>query len=142
MPLPWTTGGPSFGFSTGAAHLPQPAWFGPLSVQEQEHDPASTLTLYRQALNWRRRLRAAENLEWLPGTNGQVLHFGRPGGWQSVTNFGSTPVPLPRETVVLASAPLHDGLLPADTTAWIVPGGEELPTMPLMPNPADPGENP
>ena len=34
---------------------------------------------------------AAESLEWMPGTNGQVLHFRRPGGWQCVTNFGPGP---------------------------------------------------
>jgi alpha-glucosidase len=122
VPLPWTTEGLSFGFSTGAAHLPQPAWFGPLSVEAQEHDPASTLTLYRQALSWRRKLQGAERLEWMPGTSGQVLHFGRPGGWRSVTNFGPRAVPLPQGTVVVASSPLEDGLLPADTTAWIIPG--------------------
>ena len=121
IPLPWTADGPSFGFSTGAAHLPQPSWFGPLSVQAQEHDPASTLTLYRQALSWRRKLQAAENLEWRPGTNGQVLHFGRPGGWQSVTNFGSRAVPRPHGTVVVASSSLQGDLLPADTTAWLIP---------------------
>src|SRR5580658_5670498 len=121
VPLPWTTGGPSFGFSTGAAHLPQPTWFGPLSVEAQEHDSASTLALYRQALSWRRQLQAAESLEWMPGTNGQVLHFRRPGGWQCVTNFGPGAVPLPHGTVVVASSPLQEGLLPADTTAWLVP---------------------
>ena len=121
IPLPWTADGPSFGFSTGAAHLPQPSWFGPLSVQAQEHDPASTLTLYRQALSWRRKLQAAENLEWLPGTNEQVLHFRRPGGWQSVTTFGSLAVPRPHGTVVVASSSLQGDLLPADTTVWLIP---------------------
>jgi alpha-glucosidase len=121
VPLPWTGDGPAFGFGTGPAHLPQPDWFGPLSVEAQERDPASTLTLYRQALGWRRRLQGAETLEWMPGTNGQVLHFRRPGGWRSVTNFGSSAVPLPDGTVVLASGPVEDGLLPADTTAWIIP---------------------
>jgi alpha-glucosidase len=120
VPLPWTAGGPSFGFSAGAAHLPQPGWFGPLSVESQEHDSASTLALYRQALSWRGKLQAAESLEWMPGTNGQVLHFRRPSGWQCVTNFGPRAVPLPHGTVVLASSPLEEGLLPADTTAWIV----------------------
>ena len=81
---------------------------------------ASTLALYRQALSWRRQLQPAESLEWMPGTNGQVLHFGRPGGWRSVTNFGPGPVPLPHGTVVVASSPLQEGLLPADTTAWII----------------------
>ena len=121
VPLPWTADGPSFGFSSGAAHLPQPAWFGPLSAQAQERDSASTLALYRQALSWRRQLQAAESLEWMPGTNGQVLQFRRPGGWQCVTNFGPGAVPLPYGTVVVASSPLQEGLLPADTTAWIIP---------------------
>ena len=120
VPLPWSPDGLSFGFGAGAAHLPQPAWFGPLSVQAQEHDPASTLVMYRQALGWRRRLRTAESLEWVPGGDGQVLHFSRPGGWQSVTNFGSLAVPLPHGTVLVASALLADGQLPPDTTAWIL----------------------
>jgi glycosidase len=88
--------------------------------QAQEHDLTSTLNMYRQALGWRRKLQAAENLEWMPGTNGHVLHFGRPGGWRSVTNFGPRTVPLPPGIVTVSSAPLEAGLLPADTTAWIV----------------------
>jgi len=119
VPLPWTADGPSFGFGGGTAHLPQPDWFGPLSVQEQQRDPASTLALYQQALSLRHRLQGAETLEWMPG-NGQVLHFGRPGGWRSVTNFGPRPVPLPGGTLLLASALVRDGLLPPDTTAWIL----------------------
>jgi Bacterial extracellular solute-binding protein len=63
-PLPWTAGGPSFGFGAGAAHLPQPSWFGSLSVEAQERDPASTLSLYRNALHWRHQLQTAENMEW------------------------------------------------------------------------------
>jgi alpha-glucosidase len=127
VPLPWTTDGPSFGFGAGAAHLPQPAWFGPLSVEAHEHDSTSTLVLYRHALSWRRKLQAAESLEWMPGTSGQVLHFGRPGGWRSVTNFGPGPVPLPPGTVILASAPLDGGQLAPDTTAWLLPGGGPSP---------------
>ncbi len=121
VPLPWATHGPAFGFSTSAAHLPQPDWFGPVSVQAQEHDPVSTLNLYRQALGWRRRIQTAESLEWMPAANDHVLHFRRPGGWQSVTNFGPSAVSLPRGTVAVASGPLTDGLLPADTTAWFIP---------------------
>jgi alpha-glucosidase len=120
VPLPWRPDGPSFGFGAGVAHLPQPAWFGPLSVRAQEHDPASTLVMYRQALGWRRQLQTAENLEWMPGPNRHVLHFSRPGGWESVTNFGSLAVPLPHGTVLVASALLADGQLPPDTTAWIL----------------------
>ena len=93
------------------------------ACEAQEHDPTSTLALYRQALSWRRKLQGAESLEFIPDTSGQVLHFRRPGGWRSVTNFGPRDVPLPHGTMVLASGPLREGLLPADTTAWIVPDG-------------------
>ena len=54
-----------FGFGTGAAHLPQSAWFGPLNVETQDRDPASTLMLYRQALSWCRKLQAADTTAWI-----------------------------------------------------------------------------
>ena len=120
VPLPWTIGGPSFGFGDDGAHLPQPAWFGSFSVEAQESDPDSTLQLYRAALGWRRKLRAAEELEWVESASEFVLHFSRPGGWHSVTNFGSEPVALPKGAVVIASAALERDRLPADTTAWIL----------------------
>jgi alpha-glucosidase len=123
VPLPWRADGPSFGFGAAAAHLPQPAWFGPLSVEAEEDDPASTLSLYRQALSWRRQLQTAESLEWVRAASEQILHFRRPGGWQSVTNFGPGAVTLPQGKVVLASGYLVHGLLPPDTTAWIIPHG-------------------
>jgi hypothetical protein len=44
-----------------------------------------------------------------------------------VTNFGPRPVPVPRGTVVVASGPLQDGLLPADTTAWIITADHRFP---------------
>jgi hypothetical protein len=81
-------------------------------IEAQEHDPASTLSPYRQALAWRRKLQAVDHLEWMPGTGGQVLHFGRPGGWRSVTNFGPRAVPLPPGTVVVASTPLEGACCP------------------------------
>jgi alpha-glucosidase len=119
VPLPWTTGGPSYGFGAGKAHLPQPTWFGAVSVEAQESDPGSTLRLYRSALAARRQMQAAETLDWIEGGSPTVLHFARPGGWQCVTNFGTTAVPLPPGAVLLASGPLEDDLLPANTTAWL-----------------------
>jgi alpha-glucosidase len=119
VPLPWTVDGPSFGFGTAGAHLPQPGWFGPNSVQAQDGDPASTLTLYRQALGLRRKLQAGEELEWLDDQGGSVLHFRRPGGWECLTNFGDDPV-APPAGMVLASGPLTDeGMLGPDTTVWV-----------------------
>ena len=38
VPLPWTRSGSSFGFGDDGAHLPQPAWFGAVSVQAQDGD--------------------------------------------------------------------------------------------------------
>ncbi|GAA4055842.1 hypothetical protein GCM10023065_29610 [Microbacterium laevaniformans] len=54
MPLTWTREGSSFGFGSGGAHLPQPSWFADASVEAEESDPASTLSLYRRALALRR----------------------------------------------------------------------------------------
>jgi alpha-glucosidase len=119
VPLPWTTTGSSFGFGCNGAHLPQPAWFGGCSVEAQEGDEGSTLALYRRALDVRRKLQTEESLEWVSAPGDTVLHFVRPGGWRTVTNFGSEPVPLPAGTVVLSSAPLEGDVLPGDTTVWI-----------------------
>jgi alpha-glucosidase len=119
VPLPWTRTGSSFGFGDNGAHLPQPAWFGAASVEAQTDSATSTLSLYRDALALRRRLQAAETLEWVEA-GAAVLHFSRPGGWHSITNFGTDPVALPAGELKLASAPLADGLLAPDTTAWLV----------------------
>ncbi|GAB3818552.1 glycoside hydrolase family 13 protein [Kribbella italica] len=119
VPLPWTVGGLSFGFGSGGSHLLQPKWFGGYSVEAQEGDPDSTLSLYRKALAVRRGLQTGEGLEWVEGVE-WALHFRRPGGWQSITNFGAAPIELPEGAVVLSSAPLEGEKLPADTTAWLI----------------------
>src|SRR3546814_829342 len=99
---------------------PQPAWFGALSGEAEESDPASTLHLYREALRLRRELQTDEILEWDEAVSrGDVLAFTRPGGWTNVTNFGDDPVPLPDGEVLLASGPLPDGELPGATTVWL-----------------------
>ena len=119
MPLPWTTKGPSFGFGDGGAHLPQPQWLSKYAVEAQDGTEGSTLELYRTALRLRRELQTDEELEWVETGDPEVLHFRRPGGWQSITNFGDTPVDLPSGTVLISSAPLEGGSLPADTTVWV-----------------------
>ncbi|MCC9204708.1 glycoside hydrolase family 13 protein [Arthrobacter sp. zg-Y769] len=118
VPLPWTADGPSFGFGTGGAHLPQPDEFASTAVSEQEQDGSSTLNFYRRALELRGKQQTAEELEWLESP-AAVLHFRRPGGWQSITNFGAEAVELPEGTVLHSSAGLDGGLLPPDTTAWL-----------------------
>ncbi|WP_079052630.1 glycoside hydrolase family 13 protein [Streptomyces regalis] len=120
VPLPWTVAGPSFGFGQGAAHLPQPAAFAAHSVEGQEAEPGSTLSFYRHALAERRRLQTAESLTWVDD-RADVVHFRRPGGWTCVTNFGTSPAPLPPGRLVLASGPVVGAHLPQDTTAWLEP---------------------
>jgi alpha-glucosidase len=119
VPLPWAPEGPSFGFGDGGAHLPQPAWFSRYAVAAQDGVEGSTLELYRKALQLRRELQGSEELEWLDTGSADVLHFSRPGGWQSVTNFGGTAVELPAGTVLISSGPLDGGLLPGNTTVWL-----------------------
>ncbi|MDF2559304.1 MAG: alpha-amylase [Microbacterium sp.] len=124
VPLPWTADGVSFGFGEGPAHLPQPAWFGEYAADVEASDPASTLSLYREALRLRHPLQSGESLEWIETGRPDVLRFSRPNGWQIVTNFGTEPFDLGADAdeVVLASAPLEGSVLAGETTAWIAPG--------------------
>ncbi|WP_369371975.1 glycoside hydrolase family 13 protein [Promicromonospora sp. Populi] len=130
VPLPWTRAGSSLGFGPdgGAAPwLPQPeAWSG-YSVEAQDADPDSMLSLYRRVLHLRRELPAlhAEELAWLDlaldlDTEGDdVLAFTRGPGFACVVNLGTTPVPLPAGAIpLLASAPV-DGVVGPDTAVWL-----------------------
>ncbi|MEU1300352.1 glycoside hydrolase family 13 protein [Streptomyces shenzhenensis] len=119
VPLPWTATGPSFGFGAAGAHLPQPRWFAGCSVETEQSAPDSTLSLYRRALDLRRRLQTEEELTWIETGRDDVLAFRRPNGWVSVTNFGAAPCPLPDGELLLTSAPLTGSTLPAATTAWL-----------------------
>ncbi|QQM67409.1 glycoside hydrolase family 13 protein [Actinomyces weissii] len=120
VPLPWARGGSSYGFGPdGGAepHLPQPPGWGGFSVEAQEGDSESVLSLYREGLRLRRGLWVgAGEVTWLR-RDGQALGFAR-GGLQCWVAFGA-PLRLPAGEVLLASAPVTDGLLPADATAWL-----------------------
>ena len=67
----------------------------------------------------RRQLQTDEDLTWRATGGPEVLHFVRPGGWHCITNFGPEPVDLPDGVVRVASAPLADGRLPGECTAWL-----------------------
>ncbi|MFT6534518.1 MAG: alpha-glucosidase [Alpinimonas sp.] len=118
VPLPWSIAGSSFGFGEGSSHLPQAAWFPAYAVEFEEKQTGSTLKMYREMLALRKQLQGAETLEWVHGSS-KVVHFERPGGWHSITNFGKKPVALPSGNVMISSGPLLDGKLPANTTAWV-----------------------
>lgn len=126
VPLPWSADGSSLGFGADGTvpHLPQPAWMAAFAVEEQQHDPASTLSLYRRALSLRSQWQTDESLEWTETGREDVLSFRRPNGWRVITNFGSTSYRQHEGTVSLSSA--IDGVPPGDsvgpeTTVWIAP---------------------
>ncbi len=120
VPMPWTSTGSSFGFGPGGAHLPQPAWFKDVNVEKQSGVAGSTLELYRKALKLRKGLVTDEKLTWVRHFfNKNALHFVRPNGWVCVTNFGSKPIKLPKGKLLLNTAELVDGKLPANATAWL-----------------------
>jgi alpha-glucosidase len=126
VPIPWSGDEPPFGFGPGEGQpwLPQPASWSGLSVAAQEDDPESTLSFYRLALRTRRE--ATEDLpdevSFLDSAP-ETLAFLRGEGLVCVVNCGDDPAPLPAEAgdLVVASAPLADGLLPADAAAWFRP---------------------
>ncbi len=118
VPLPWSSDGPGLGFGSTTPHLPQPPEFADLAVEVQEDDEGSTLAFYRRALALRRTLQTVERLTWVPA-DADIVHFERPSGWHSVTNFGSTSSPMPTGAILLASGPIADDLLPPDTTVWL-----------------------
>ncbi|WP_019200337.1 glycoside hydrolase family 13 protein [Tsukamurella sp. 1534] len=119
VPIPWATSGPSFGFGTGSAHLPQPSWFGGYSVDAEDDDPTSTLNLYRAALRVRADVETDESLTWLEHESPEVLAFERPNGWRSITNFGTDPVELPAGEILLTSTEIEGRTLPGNATAWL-----------------------
>lgn len=120
VPLPWSVEGSSFGFGSGGAHLPQPAWFAEYAVSTQAGDPTSTLALYRQALALRRLLQTEESLQWIETGRDDVLAFRRPNGWTVVTNFGQTRYALPADGArSLSSRHFEGDELPPETTVWL-----------------------
>lgn len=118
VPLPWTSDGTAFGFSSKSGWLPQPDWFARYSIEIEDDDPRSSLTMYRTALRLRRRLQGVEELRWLD-LGPHVLAFSRPGGWTSITNFGPDPIPLP-DGQLLIRTDSEGSPLAADATAWLI----------------------
>ncbi|MCR2762641.1 glycoside hydrolase family 13 protein [Microbacterium sp. zg.B48] len=127
VPLPWTRAGESFGFGGDHSHLPQPKWFADAAVQAQEGDVRSTLNMYRRALALRHELQTQESLAWVETGRADVLHFVRPNGWSVLTNFGHEDFDLADSDlvhtsgVVLASADVPFGIVPAESTVWLRP---------------------
>ncbi|WP_394216067.1 glycoside hydrolase family 13 protein [Brachybacterium vulturis] len=127
VPLPWVQDAPAFGFSaTGRSWLPQPEVFGELAVDAQEGVAGSTLEMYRTALHLRRELglgRPDGGVRFLRDLPGGVLGVSRGEVTVLVNTTDAAvvlpPGPLAAAEVLVASAPLEPGTLPADTTVWL-----------------------
>ncbi len=125
VPLPWAGTCSPFGFSpagaTGEPWLRQPDHWAELTVEAQQRDSGSMLSLYRRMLGIRRRhadLRD-DHLRWLPSAD-DVLAFARGERFFCVTNLSNTSIELPAGcSLILASVEVTGGLLPPDATAWL-----------------------
>ena len=121
VPLPWTASAPAYGFSpTGAAWLPQPEQWAALARDVQSADPASTLSLYRDAARAaprpRPRRRDADLDRRLPAGRRRIPQRECDGRREPRRPRRS---PLPSGTVIAASGPVTGGELPVDTTVWL-----------------------
>lgn len=119
VPIPWEPSGPSMGFGTGEAWLPQPAAYADLAVTAQEADPDSTLHLYRTALRLRREHLLGDSAVELVDLGPEVLAFARGNGMRCIVNMGSEPIALPAGELMLSSAPIVDGRLEPDVAVWM-----------------------
>lgn len=124
IPLPWEGEEPPFAFSTNAdTWLPMPADYAEYTVERQLDDPDSTLNLLRRAIELRAEHPAfsGHEISWY-GAPADCLAFRRDGGGLvCALNAGDSPIDLPPGEVLLASAPLVDGRLAANSAVWLTP---------------------
>jgi alpha-glucosidase len=127
VPLPWSGTRPPFGFSsehsTAGPWLPQPASWAQYTVEAEQNDPHSMLSLYRAALAIRHDDEELGDgpFEWIE-SEPTALAFRRGPDFISITNFAAQPLALPHGAeLVLGSEELVDGKLPPDSTAWLRP---------------------
>ena len=119
VPMPWSGTAQPYGWTR--PWLAPPANWADRTVSAQRADPASTLSLYRDALRIRRAHPAlgTGDMGWLDLTP-QALVFTRDPGFACAVNLGTAPTPMPpHRDVLLASGPLDDGALPPDTGVWL-----------------------
>nr|MBA3267328.1 DUF3459 domain-containing protein [Acidimicrobiia bacterium] len=122
VPIPWSDDAPPFGFGRDKAWLPQPPAWADLTVERQESDAASMLTLYRDALRLRKRVNQSAPLEWIDAAD-DVLAFRRGPDFACAINLADEPAEVPTavagDDVVLASGPIEQRGLPGATAVWL-----------------------
>ncbi len=121
--MPWEGDRPPFGFSTAEADWSSiPADWVAFTVEAQLEDAASTLSLYRQALETRSTHPAftSDQVEWF-GAPEECFAFRRTGtSLICALNTSPSAVPVPPGELLLSSRPLESGELPPGTAAWLV----------------------
>jgi len=105
VPLPWTADGPSYGFGSDSAWLPQPDQWADLAVDRQTDDPTSNLELYRAAIDIRRRYGIDDESLKLIELGQHVVAYRRGSGLTCIANMGIEPIEMPGS---------HDELLRSD----------------------------
>ncbi|MFH8530005.1 glycoside hydrolase family 13 protein [Streptomyces tendae] len=129
VPLPWSGDRAPYGFTTadpGDTWLPQPDDWARHTVAAQDHDPDSTLALYRDALRLRHDHPAPDPTappHWYSAPDDPHLAFRR-GALACVVNLGTEPLRPAALGVpgrpVLASGPTDGHDLPPDTALWLL----------------------
>ncbi len=128
VPFPWQGDAPSYGFGpSDRSWLPQPWEYGELAVDRQTGRKESTLELYRELLRLRRLLALGlGELTWAADLPEHVVGFDvstrDAGAVRVLANVGGAPLAVPDGFEVLVASAGLDGVLPADTTAWLRPG--------------------
>lgn len=124
VPLPWESGvGESNGFSTSdRSWLPQPSSFKRYARDLQEHQPGSTLELYKRLLKERKQFNlGAGEFRWAPEHEGENSLAYVNNGVLVISNFNGDPIALPAGKLLVTTQ--HDltieGVLEHDQTAWI-----------------------
>lgn len=128
VPIPWTSDGPTYGFTEGEPWLPM-RWHGDLAVDQQECDHHSVLTFYRHALAWRRESGVGKPERFDVDGSDTILSFRSKVGdttWLSVFNFSSDkalPVPTyQHETPRIATGWNGRMLAPRGAAVWVAHG--------------------
>jgi alpha-glucosidase len=120
VPLPWSPTGPSYGFSTTAhTWLPQPDDWQSYARETQQADPESTLNLYIQLLELRRKYSLGTGaLTWNTPASPHALSF-TTGMVTVIANFGPEVLALPAHAKVLINTAGRDErAIAADATVW------------------------
>jgi alpha-glucosidase len=117
VPLPWAKGGATNGFtSANTAWLPQPESFADLS-RDQQTGSDSTLEMYKSSLKLRSELGLGEGFFSWTSTDAVLSYQNK--NVIVAHNFGEDSAQLPVGQLLITSAPLTSGKLPANVTAWV-----------------------